>query len=75
MDSRTAALQYAVFQGHAECVAAVLDGWGDEAGAQALRWALARAAVCGHAHVIRHLRERGYSLYTPNDTPELTPLG
>ena len=75
LDSRTAALQYAVFQGHAECVAAVLDGWGDEAGAQALRWALARAAVCGHAHVIRHLRECGYSLYTPNDTPELTPLG
>ena len=73
--SRLAALQYAVFQGHAECVEAVLDGWGDEAGAQALRWALARAAVCGHAHVIRHLRERGYSLYTPNDTQELTPLG
>ena len=75
VDSRTATLQYAVFQGHAECVEAVLDGWGGEYGARALRWALARAVVCGHAHVLRHLRERGYSLYTPNDTPELTPLG
>ncbi len=75
VDSRTATLQYAVFQGHAECVEAVLDGWGGEYGARALRWTLARAVVCGHAHVIRHLRERGYSLYTPNDTPELTPLG
>jgi len=73
-DSRTAALQYAVFQGHAECVEAVLDGWGEEGGARALRWALSRAAVCGHAHVIRHLRELGYSLYSPDDTDELTPL-
>ena len=73
-ESRLAALQYAVFQGHAECVEAVLDGW-DMSATRALRWALSRAAVCGHAHVIRHLRERGYSLYTPNDTQELTPLG
>ena len=75
VDSRTTALQYAVFQGHADCVEAVLDGWGGDLGAKALRWAISRAAVGGHAHVLRRLRECGHCLHPPNETPELTPLG
>lgn len=71
---RREALKHAVFQGHADCVEALLHGDLQQRQTH-LRYIVTRSTKHGHTHILRRLRDLGYSLYVDDpDTPEMSIL-
>mmetsp|Transcript_10798 Transcript_10798/g.33280 ORF Transcript_10798/g.33280 Transcript_10798/m.33280 type:complete len:1099 (+) Transcript_10798:2295-5591(+) len=64
------ALRTAVFEGSDDCIVALLDPMSQALQQAQIKYTLASSATYGHAHVMRRLRESGYSLVVTADDPE-----